>query len=43
MQRLTEALDNLITAFDFFAIGAEALPPGEFEVGFLVPRPAVKG
>jgi hypothetical protein len=42
MQGLTEALDNLVAAFDFLVIGAEELSAGEFEVGFLVPRPAVK-
>jgi hypothetical protein len=42
LQGLTEALDGLIAGFDYLGIGAEELPAGEFEVGFLVPRPAVK-
>jgi hypothetical protein len=35
------ALDQVIFAFDFFSIGSEELPPGEFEIGFLIPRDQV--
>jgi hypothetical protein len=42
LQELNQALDSVLAGFQFFALGAEDLPPGAFEVGFLVPRPAVK-
>jgi hypothetical protein len=41
LQAFDQALDSLIASFEFFGIGAEELAPGEFEVGFLVPRAAV--
>ena len=40
-QHLSEALAGLKSGFDFFHIGAEELPAGEFEIGFLIPRDAV--
>ena len=41
LQSLSTGLDQLITGLEFFGIGAEELAPGEFEVGFLIPRAAV--
>lgn len=41
LQALRTALDQLIAGLDFFGTGAEELAPGEFEVGFLIPRDAV--
>jgi hypothetical protein len=41
LSRLDNALDQLIQSFDFFNIGSEELEPGEFEIGFLIPREAV--
>ena len=38
VRRLDVAVDGLIGGFDFFEIGAEELDPGEFEIGFLIPR-----
>jgi len=35
------ALDRLQLGLVFFGIGAEELAPGEFEIGFLIPRPEV--
>lgn len=32
------ALDQLLSAFSFLDIGTEQLEPGEFEIGFLIPR-----
>ncbi|HEU4739064.1 MAG TPA: hypothetical protein VFS54_08290 [Solirubrobacterales bacterium] len=31
-------LNQVISAFEFFGIGWEELPPGEFEIGFLIPK-----
>lgn len=38
---LNEALDRIRLGFNYFEIRAEELAPGEFEVGFLIPREAV--
>ena len=40
-QRVMTSTDNLVSALDALGIGAEDLAPGEFEVGFLIPREAV--
>jgi hypothetical protein len=43
-ERLTEldtSLAQLQASLTFFEIGAEALKPGEFEIGFLIPRERV--
>lgn len=43
-ERLKEfdaAHDELLSSFKFFQIGAEKLEPGEFEIGFLIPRECV--
>lgn len=37
----TQAVEKAREAFDFFAIGAEELAPGDFEIGFLIPRESV--
>jgi hypothetical protein len=42
LTRLDNALDQLLQGFDFFGIPAEELEPGEFEIGFLIPREAVE-
>jgi hypothetical protein len=39
--QLETMLDQLFAGLEFFHIGAEALAPGDFEVGFLLPRDAV--
>jgi hypothetical protein len=41
LNSLSSSLDSLISGLGFFRIGAEELRPGEFEVGFLIPRDAV--
>jgi hypothetical protein len=41
LDQLNTALEQIRSALDFFNIGAEGLEPGEFEIGFLIPRPAV--
>jgi hypothetical protein len=41
LQNVMASIDNLISAFDALSIGAEELAPGEFEIGFLIPREAV--
>jgi hypothetical protein len=41
LDALSTAIDQASSAFAFFGIGAEELEPGEFEIGFLIPRPAV--
>lgn len=41
MDAFRTALTSLQAGFEFFSIGAEALDSGEFELGFLIPRPAV--
>jgi len=38
INELSQALDQLISAFEYLEIGAEELEPGEFELGVLVPR-----
>jgi hypothetical protein len=38
---LDNALNQVVQSFDFFEIGFDELHPGEFEIGFLIPRPAV--
>lgn len=43
VQRFVSALDQASSALDFFGIGREKLSPGEFEIGFLVPRKEVDG
>ena len=35
------SLDQLSTVFDILKIGSEELEPGQYEVGILIPRPAV--
>jgi hypothetical protein len=39
--KLDSALDDLLSSFAFFEIGAEHLKPGQFEIGFLIPRKQV--
>ncbi len=39
---LAEAIGQARMALDFFQVGAENLDPGEFEIGFLIPRQAVQ-
>jgi hypothetical protein len=41
VEELKAAVDDLIASMQAFHIGAEALAPGEFEIGFLIPRGAV--
>jgi hypothetical protein len=41
LQSLQTAVTEVLDSFAFFDIGAEELAPGEFELGFLVPRAAV--
>ncbi len=41
VQRLASSLDQASSALGFFEIGAEDLSPGEFEIGFLIPRTTV--
>lgn len=38
VQGLVSALDQASSALTFFQIGREELMPGEFEIGFLIPR-----
>jgi hypothetical protein len=38
---LDNAVNQVLQSFEFFAIGSDELAPGEFEIGFLIPRPAV--
>lgn len=42
VQQLQSALENVDNGLSFFAIGADELVPGDFEIGFLIPREAVK-
>jgi hypothetical protein len=42
LSSITANLDALIAGLSGFNVGAEELAPGEFEVGFLIPRSAVK-
>jgi HAMP domain-containing protein len=39
---LVQALDEASSGLEFFRIGAEELNPGEFEIGFLIPRREVR-
>lgn len=41
LQSVDASVTQLISAFGAFNVGAEGLDPGEFEVGLLIPRPAV--
>lgn len=41
LDALNQALDAVQSGYGFFNLGSEELDPGEFEVGFLIPRPAV--
>jgi hypothetical protein len=41
VKNLVEALEQTASALTFFQIGREDLSPGEFEIGFLIPRRAV--
>ena len=41
VQQLNAVLDQVQASFKFFEIGAEQLEPGEFEIGFLIPRERV--
>lgn len=38
VQQLQDALEQVEASFTFFEIDAEELAPGEFEIGFLIPR-----
>ena len=40
--RFESGLDTLLTGLEYFDIGSEQLDAGEFEIGFLIPRPAVR-
>lgn len=40
--RLNNAVNQAISAFETLSIGAEELDPGECELGFMVPREAIK-
>jgi hypothetical protein len=42
VQELEEAIKNVQKGFRFFEIGTEQLNPGEFEIGFVIPRDAVR-
>jgi hypothetical protein len=41
LEELHRSLSNITSAFDFLNIGAETLGPGEYEIGFLIPRDEV--
>ena len=41
LERFRSAIDQLIASMEYLGIGAEELPPGAFEIGFLIPRSAV--
>jgi hypothetical protein len=41
LDALNAAISQIRPGFQFFNIGAEELEPGDFEIGFLIPRPAV--
>jgi len=41
VRMLRTNLDQVITGLEAFHVGAEELAPGEFEIGFLIPREAV--
>ena len=42
LQSLRQSVNQLTSALNNFHIGAERLEPGECEIGFLIPRPAVE-
>jgi hypothetical protein len=42
VQELYSSLDQLHAGFKFLSVGAEELEPGEVEIGFLIPRKAVR-
>ena len=42
VQQLQSALENVDNGLSFFGIGADELDPGDIEIGFLIPRDAVK-
>lgn len=42
VQQLQSALENVHNGFSFFGIGADELGPGDIEIGFLIPREAVR-
>ena len=42
VQQLQSALENVHKGFSFFGIGADELGPGDIEIGFLIPREAVR-
>jgi hypothetical protein len=42
VQQLQSALENVDNGLSFFGIGADRLDPGDIEIGFLIPRDAVK-
>lgn len=41
VQGLVNALDQSTSSLNFFQIGSEQLAPGEFEIGFMIPRKEV--
>jgi hypothetical protein len=41
VEKFDDALDQLLAGLEFFRIGSEKLEPGDFEIGFLVPRAEV--
>lgn len=41
VEALVEGLGSASSGLEFFKIGAEELEPGEFEIGFLIPRRSV--
>src|SRR5205807_32403 len=41
LQTLRESVSQLRTALSNLQVGAETLEPGQCEIGFLIPRPAV--
>ncbi len=43
VQSLVAALEQASSSLDFFEIGRERLSPGEFEIGFMIPRVEVDG
>lgn len=43
LDELAAALEQLRAAFGFFEVGSEQLEPGEYEIGFLMPRDLLEG
>jgi hypothetical protein len=41
VEEFSQALQQATSSLEFFSISAEELDPGEFEIGFLIPREAV--